>query len=515
VPALAAAGFVPLAAWLRFGIDDAFINFRYAANLAAGLGPVFNPGERVEGYTAPAWVLLLAGLHRLGAPLLGTAHVLGIAASAATVLATGALAAALAPRLRVGAGALAALLVALHPGVLFWTASGMETPVFMLLVLLSVAAARWPAAAGALCGLAALTRPEAILFGTGVGAALAATGGRRALARFAPGFAGPLAALELFRLAYYGAPLPNTFYAKVGLQVPHCLWYLWQFVRDGGWVFAPALLALAGPQRRTAALWLALVAAYGAWVVAIGGDVFAFHRFLVPVVPLLAVLAALGADALLGAWPRATTALLLLAAALWAASLRGTYAYAWSAAQGVDAITATLRPLGLALGERAPPGTTVAMLSIGALPFYAGPGIRVIDMMGLADAHVARAGVRVPDGLPAHARYDNDYVLARRPELILMAPPGAVPACARPLTAAAVRADPCGAASWGRVAIETGLYGRDCPAAPPPACPYVLPVQIDLERPDERVRFEGAYERVSVLPKIGPINAYRRRDWLP
>jgi len=221
------------------------------------------------------------------------------------------------------------------------------------------------------------------------------------------------------------------------------------------------------------------------------------------------------ADALLGAWPRAATALLLLAAALWAASLRGTYAYAWSAAQGVDAITATLRPLGLALGERATPGTTVAMLSIGALPFYAGPGIRVIDMMGLADAHVARAGVRVPDGLPAHARYDNDYVLARRPELILMAPPGAVPACARPLTAAAVRADPCGAASWGRVAIETGLYGRDCPAAPPPACPYVLPVQIDLERPDERVRFEGAYERVSVLPKIGPINAYRRRDWLP
>src|SRR5436309_3119107 len=54
VPALAAAGFVPLAAWLRFGIDDAFINFRYAANLAAGLGPVFNPGERVEGYAAPA-----------------------------------------------------------------------------------------------------------------------------------------------------------------------------------------------------------------------------------------------------------------------------------------------------------------------------------------------------------------------------------------------------------------------------------------------------------------------------
>src|SRR2546425_507949 len=86
------------------------------------------------------------------AAMLGLARALGIAAGAATVRASGALAAALAPRLRVSAGALAALLVALHPGVLFWTASGMETPVFMLLVLLGVAAARWPAAAGALCG---------------------------------------------------------------------------------------------------------------------------------------------------------------------------------------------------------------------------------------------------------------------------------------------------------------------------------------------------------------------------
>src|SRR5258706_3245245 len=29
-------------------VDDAYIQFRYAANLAAGQGPVFNPGERIE-----------------------------------------------------------------------------------------------------------------------------------------------------------------------------------------------------------------------------------------------------------------------------------------------------------------------------------------------------------------------------------------------------------------------------------------------------------------------------------
>ena len=30
---------------LRFFYDDAFITFRYAANLAHGHGPVFNPGD--------------------------------------------------------------------------------------------------------------------------------------------------------------------------------------------------------------------------------------------------------------------------------------------------------------------------------------------------------------------------------------------------------------------------------------------------------------------------------------
>lgn len=44
------AGFVHQ---LSYGImaDDAFISFRYANHLASGKGFVFNPGERVEGYS--------------------------------------------------------------------------------------------------------------------------------------------------------------------------------------------------------------------------------------------------------------------------------------------------------------------------------------------------------------------------------------------------------------------------------------------------------------------------------
>jgi len=518
IPVVVAAGFAAAAAWLRFGVDDALINLRYAENIAAGYGPVFNPGDRVEGFTTPVWVFVLGALHRLGAPLLGTAHVLGIATAAIAIVVTGVVAARLAPRLGVRAAALAALLVALHPGVLFWTASGMETGAFMLVVLVAfVVSTRGgtPGWAGFLCGIAVATRPEAALFAAGLGIAVLVREGFGAAVRFAAAFLAIAGTLEAFRLAYYGVPLPNTFYAKVGLQFRHGAWYLWQFCRDGGWIFALAPLALAGPERWTAGVWLALVAAYATWVASIGGDFYAFHRFLVPIVPVLAVLAALGAERLVGGRPRAASALVVALLAVWGASLRGSYAYAVSAARAVDGITSAFRPLGLALRNGAPPGTTVAMVSIGAIPYFAGPDVRILDMLGLTDPHIARHGVVVPDGVPAHSRYDNAYVFDRRPELVLIPPPKVWNACRRPLTAADVRADPCGTAFLGRVAIETGLYYRDCPVGPPPPCPYALPVEVDLMSPERRALFETEYERVTELPKIGKINAYRRRDWMP
>jgi len=40
-------------------VDDAYISFRYAHNLAEGQGLVFNVGEYVEGYTSLLWTLLM------------------------------------------------------------------------------------------------------------------------------------------------------------------------------------------------------------------------------------------------------------------------------------------------------------------------------------------------------------------------------------------------------------------------------------------------------------------------
>ena len=52
--------------WWPRTVDDAFITFRYAQNLVDGLGPVYNVGERVEGYSSPLRMLGPATMIALG-----------------------------------------------------------------------------------------------------------------------------------------------------------------------------------------------------------------------------------------------------------------------------------------------------------------------------------------------------------------------------------------------------------------------------------------------------------------
>src|SRR5262249_6892870 len=54
------------AARIAWVTDDAYISFRYADHLVRGFGLVFNPGERVEGYSNFLWTLWCALGLRLG-----------------------------------------------------------------------------------------------------------------------------------------------------------------------------------------------------------------------------------------------------------------------------------------------------------------------------------------------------------------------------------------------------------------------------------------------------------------
>src|SRR3984893_3710171 len=48
--------------------DDGMISMRFARNLASGLGLVWNKGEHVQGFTNPAWTLLMTFVHFLRVP---------------------------------------------------------------------------------------------------------------------------------------------------------------------------------------------------------------------------------------------------------------------------------------------------------------------------------------------------------------------------------------------------------------------------------------------------------------
>ena len=196
--------------YLRYVNDDAYITFRYSRFLASGLGPYFNVGEHVEGYTNFLQMMLMALVYAIGGeqavPL--AAKLLGVLfAGASLVLAfvVGRRLAAEVPAFREHATALAGLatgLVAIFPGYALNATSGLETAMFGLLLLGGVqlsltqrSAGRWRGA-GVLWGAAALTRPEgAAIFAVHWGGRAARTAlgpaprqrGRRPASRVRPG----------------------------------------------------------------------------------------------------------------------------------------------------------------------------------------------------------------------------------------------------------------------------------------------------------------------------------------
>ncbi len=417
------------AAHWHYTVDDAYISFRYAKNFVEGNGLVYNPGERVEGYTNFLWVALLAGPMAAGVDPLVVSKALGLASGGILTLLV---VADVGKRLGRWVGFAAGTALAADPAFALWTTAGLETPLFILLAYLAIRSLLDdPPAISPLCGvwagLAALTRPEGVIV---LAAALAT-----ALARRAAGSA-PRALLLFavivvphlaFRFVYYHDLLPNTFYAKVGGGLaawPRGARYLgdWLFRYGAGLL---VLLALIGaPSRR---LLAALVAAllFAAYVVAVGGDglsMFRFALFLsVPVTLLAAEGAARAARRFGGAGGPAAAALLLIALALPA---RNAFAGPYRAFVVEDRARVELHwvQIGKWLARHADPARDLVALPVaGAIAYYG--GIPAIDMLGITDRHIAHAFVPHPGkGIAGHEKHDMPYVLSRKPTFFIHYP---------------------------------------------------------------------------------------------
>jgi len=421
--------------------DDAFISFRYAANLVAGHGLVWNPGEYVEGYTNFLWVLILALGMELGIGPEGLSCMLGIAS---------------------GVGVLATLgiyssrrLGVLHPLVwlpLFtlalsrsftaWSTGGLATQFFTLLVLLAQIqflrerrrTAGVPWLSSLLFAIATLTRPEGGLFTAVAGLffALRVFQGREALRDLllwcVPWFA-IVGAHFGWRFAYYGAWLPNTFHAKVnGLWFEQAAHYFGIFHDDYkvGYYLPLILLGLLRTRGFAHAFFTMSIFTYCAYLYAIGGGRFEF-RFLVVILPTLYWLIAEGLRVLLEAPGPARRGFGVLAIAAAAALLVTTHLGSISPAAKVDRyhIESIARTRDYAAG-RAEQGKilrryidegvlpTDLMLCVGgagALPYYT--GWPTLDFRGLNDPVIAHSPLD-ERGAIAHEHYATAAYMRER-----------------------------------------------------------------------------------------------------
>jgi arabinofuranosyltransferase len=403
--------------WARHKVvfDDAYITYRYAQNLLAGHGPIYNLGEHVEGYTNFAWMLLVAAGMRLGADPLEVSRWLGLFSHCGMLFFVGCAGAWLLleqgySRLLVALPLLSLLVI--PQAFAAMAGSGLETPFVAALLamagvlLLYADFSRWQsrAALSLVLSVAVLTRLDCMI---SVAAAMAAltvselwahTQWKRA---WRPAFlvALPVGAVVLvwsaWRYRFYGDLLPNTFYAKAA-SMSHAdagRAYLVALARSYPQILPLAVLSLIGlgsphPGARRAAWFANLTfAAEIAYTVRVGGDFmeyrFAWHQYGLLVLAASIGLAATSARSLLSGLAVAMTAL--------SVSDQPVKIEADFGMQGLDEMDGFVHvgeAVGRRLGATLPKDTVVSTTLAGTIAYYS--KLTVIDQWGLNDRETAR-----------------------------------------------------------------------------------------------------------------------------
>jgi hypothetical protein len=405
--------------------DDQMISMRYARNLAEGVGPVWNAGERVEGYTNFGWMLVMAAVHAAGAPDATAAwwvRLVAWALACAVLWLTARLLALLGVR---GWLALAALLpLALANDLVFWAVNGFETTmltaVFLWALTRTIEQAEagrigWPVflAAGAL----PVIRADAVDLTAAV--VILAIGLRpRPWPWHAALAALPIAAHEAFRVSYYGDWLPNTFYLKVAGRPD--LWlgglgYAKLFAEAYAAPVVLCALALLWSRSRLVRVLALLPAAGVLHVVYTGADIFGYSRFLAPYLPVVLAVAVSAAHELSGGvlGARRAIAALLAVATIAASGIQGrTRMAGMRSDNGVPPISTVV---GVLIARHARPESSIAVLAAGCMGYFSRR--HAYDMLGKSDRHIARLPPH-PLHPTGHNRFDFEWSLGHEPDIV-------------------------------------------------------------------------------------------------
>jgi arabinofuranosyltransferase len=423
--------------------DDGFITLRYARHLADGLGPVWNrTGPPVEGFSSPLHLLLVALLIHLHINPLVAVRGLSFAFHAALVIFTWNF-------VRRSSGSMAAILaaalVAASWPMLIWDLGGLESVGFAALLAtgslttlyyLESGKRRDIVLGGLLLGFAIFMRPDGaivaaislascLFFGPGCSS-------RRTIDVLLSSALCGLVMLpwEIFRIRYFHAYLPNTYYAKVvGIPLAwrvHSGLSYWRTYIAKPPYFVPILalvVVLLLYQRRVSKFDLALWASglgFALYIVDAGGDHMLGFRFMVPLVPLFAVAVARGL-AELHLLERPPLAIAVSAVMMVACARQLTH---WPQNPMFrDTAGMEGEEVGRYLDSRWKPGSVVALNVAGAMPYFA-DRLNYIDMLGLNDQFISRRAPVPMKGpwyhLIGHLKGDGQSVFNRKPDFVLL-----------------------------------------------------------------------------------------------
>lgn len=385
---------VALAApYWRQSVDDVYIPLAFAREWLDSGELRWTSGERVEGYSNFAWVVLLGAALRLGLDGAVAAKAMGLLSGVAVL----GLVSRFVPTTPQGTALVFALSV--WAPLARWSTDGMETVFYALLLAagwVSTVAGAWRVGMWVLAA-ASLTRPEGLLY-VGLAAAVGWVRGHR---RVDAGWAA-LGALVLYhaaRMAWFGALLPTPILVKIA-PVP---WTHYGWLQAAGELLtACGVLLGMGLAIRPRKETVVLAAVPLLWQLTVlgraSGDWMTGARLILPGVVATAVtLAAVGRPRE-GSWLGASAVVLLGAvcgvllpvgygSAEWVVRDRPALPNPFSAyARGID--TPLAEDVSWVV-EEVPEGDTVFVTDVGMLGNI--PGVRVMDMRGLVQRRVAEA----------------------------------------------------------------------------------------------------------------------------
>jgi hypothetical protein len=353
---------------------------------------------------------------------------------------------------RRGPALLAALLTASVGSFAAYGPSGLESPLYMFLlvgVFYTAWASRW-FAAGMLAGLATLTRPDGVVVLMMVMAWMVICRKEKGIQlrqflMIAMAYGLIMVPWTLWRVGYYGHLVPNAIAAKSGMllwkQIYIGIRYVGQFLLGNLPLLLLLLVGCAAliRSRRTVrmqgmtpveSLLLILVVGLSAFVAFVGGDWMPAWRFFAPIVPLGAMLVAVLWDRYADVIPAlvaerrqiavfAVASMILLYSSL-------THPFQVPRVQNWAHQIDGFEEIGLWLKRSLPAETMVAAYANGALSYYS--ELPTIDMLGLTDEHIARHGKRNSRGGGiGHIAHDYEYVAARRPQVAIFLDAGFEP----------------------------------------------------------------------------------------